>query len=407
MQATHGFAALSRSRTRLIGCSMAITLALAALVLALASPARAAEPPQKAYLGVGDSLTFDYSLEMFNEFYPKEQPKKFEEALSFGYGVTSAAIYEAANGLTLGYGEPTSGKPNGFVTDLQLGLAAKQTEESVWKKAINDGCPGETSDSLIGIGPLGKALEGIIAGSHGEAPCAYHNVDGFPLHNEYEPGQSQLENALQEIAANSVTKKGSRPVQLITFQIGSNDLLHSVAKCEAEVKAEFEATGTSIYGGPGPAEAVKGCLEAHAGELFQHILKNTAAALFAIRNGSLFGGVNYMGKIVVLGFYDPYGAVYTPGVELLPSSNTLEAILNFFDSKLTKEFGGCYANPQPTFNPLFLGKPALEPERLQAFTNMANTTTAVGGNKGKNGPDIHPTPLGYAELAKVIEAKCP
>src|SRR5260370_37353620 len=55
MQATHGFAALSRSRTRLIGCLMAITLALAALVLALASPARAAEPPLKTYLALGDS----------------------------------------------------------------------------------------------------------------------------------------------------------------------------------------------------------------------------------------------------------------------------------------------------------------------------------------------------------------
>jgi hypothetical protein len=59
MQAMHGFAALSRSRTRLIGCFMAITLALAALVLALASPVRAAEPPQKTYMAIGDSITFD------------------------------------------------------------------------------------------------------------------------------------------------------------------------------------------------------------------------------------------------------------------------------------------------------------------------------------------------------------
>jgi hypothetical protein len=410
MQATHGLAALSRSRTRLIAGLMAITLALAALMLALASPARAAEPPQKVYLGVGDSLTFDYSQELFNEFYPKEQPKKFEEALSFGYGVESAKKFEEANGLNLGYGEPTSGKPNGFVTDYQLKLAAKQTEESIWRKAVNDGCPGETSDSFIGTGPLGKALEGIIEGSHGEAPCAYHNVDGFPLHHEYEASQSQLENALQVIAAQTTSTKGKsspRPVSTITLQIGSNDLLHGVAKCEAEVKAEFEATGKSIYGGPGPAEAVKGCLEAHAGELFQHVLKNTAAALFAIRNGGLFGGVNYMGTINVLGFYDPNGAVITPGVEILPSSNTLLAILNFFDKKLTKEFGGCYANPQPRFNSLFEGKPAQEPERLQAFTNMANTTTAVGGTKGKNGPDIHPTPLGYEELANTITAQCP
>jgi lysophospholipase L1-like esterase len=384
MQAMHGFAALSRSRTRLIGCLMAITLAFAALVLALASPARAAEPPQKVYLGLGDSLTFGYSQELFNENFPREQPHAFEEALPEG-----------------------SGKPNGFVLDYQIKLAAKQTETSIWRKAVNNGCPGETSDSFIGTGPLGKALEGIISGSHGEASCAYHNVNGLELHHEYEPGQSQLENALQVIAGQTVAKKGNRPVTTITLQIGSNDLLHGVAKCEAEVKSEFEKTGKSIYGGPGPAEAVKGCLEAHAGEIFQHVLKNTAAALFAIRNGALFGGVNYMGKIVELGFYDPNGAVFTEHVELLPSSNTLLALLNFFDGKLAKEFGACYANPQPRFNPLFEGKASEEPARLQAFTNMANTSTAVNGNKAKNGPDIHPTPLGYEELANVIEAKCP
>ena len=94
-------------------------------------------------------------------------------------------------------------------------------------------------------------------------------------------------------------------------------------------------------------------------------------------------------------------------MELLPSSNTLLALLNFFDGKLVKEFGGCYANPQPRFNPLFEGKASEEPARLQAFTNMANASTAVNGNKAKNGPDIHPTPLGYEELANVIEAQCP
>jgi hypothetical protein len=407
MQATHGYAALSRSRTRLIGCLMAITLALAALVLTLAGPARAAEPPQKTYLALGDSISFDYSQELFNEFYPKEQPKKFEEALSFGYGVESAKIYEEAHGLNFGYGTIPPPKPNGMVTDYQLKLEAKQSETSVWRKAVNDGCPGETSDSLIGNGPLGKALEGIIEGSHGEAPCAYHNVDGFPLHNEYaSASQSQLENALEVIAQKTVAKKGNRPVATITEQIGSNDLLKQTHACEAEVKTEFETTGKSKYGAT-PEAAVKVCLEAHAGIVFQHILHNEAAILFAIRDGSLFGGVNYMGKLIVGGYYDPYGAVFTPGVELLPSSNVLELLLNFQEKKLAASFGACYANPQPVFNTLLAGNPAGEPAALQAFTNMANFTTAVGGNKAKNGPDIHPTPLGYEELAINIETECP
>jgi lysophospholipase L1-like esterase len=385
MQATHGSVALSRSRIRLIGYSLATILALLALVLAFASNARAEEQheePEKSILAAGDSLTFGYSTELFNENFPTEPPKAFETA--------------------------TNGKPNGFVRDYFEKLVAEEPEEteSNWRKPVNDGCPGETTDSFIGNGPLGAALAGL--GAVGAAPCAYHNVNGLRLHHEYLTGQSQLENSLETIRKNQSGKGDNHhPVVTVSLQIGSNDLLHGVAKCEAEVKSEFEKTGKSIYGGPSPEAAVKGCLEAHAGEIFQHVLKNTGASLFAIRNGSLFGGVNYSGKIIVLGFYDPNGAVFTPGVELLPSSNTLLAILNFFDGKLAKEFGACYANPQPRFNPLFEGKPAEEPARLQAFTNMANTTTAKNGNKAKNGPDIHPTQLGYEELANIMKTKCP
>ncbi len=64
---------------------------------------------------------------------------------------------------------------------------------------VNDGCPGETTDSMIGDGPLAAAMEADL-GAKGEAPCAYHNVDGLPLHNEYGEGKSQLENALETIA---------------------------------------------------------------------------------------------------------------------------------------------------------------------------------------------------------------
>jgi hypothetical protein len=340
-------------------------------------------------LALGDSVSFGYSQEMFNEFFPKESPPKFETELGEG---------------TYGFIEP-AGRPNGFVVDYNNKQIEKQTETSVWKKAINNGCPGETSDSFIGNGPVGTALEAIL-GTTGEAPCAYHNVNGLRLHHEYaSASQSQLENALEVLAKENPSGKHNHPVVTISVQIGSNDLLREVHRCEAQVKEEFETTGKSIFGAT-PEEAVKGCLEANAGKVFQHILKNVAGILFALRNGSLFGSVNYTGKIIVGGYYNPYGAVFTPGVELLPSSNTLEAILNFFEGKLTKEFGGCYANPQPRFNPLFEGKPAEEPARLQAFTNMANFTFAKEGNKEKNGPDIHPTPLGYEELANINLAVC-
>jgi hypothetical protein len=342
------------------------------------------ETTQKSYVAVGDSLTFGYSQELFNELFKGEPPQVFEEALPVN-----------------------SGLPNGFVRDTYLKLLAKEPpERELWQTPINDGCPGETTDSAIGNGPLAAALAKFGAIGE-EAPCAYHNVSGFELHHPYAKKQSQLENALEVIAKQAVGKRGraaKRPVALVSLQIGFTDVLAAFKSCETEVETEFKEKGTSIYGNT-PEAAFTGCLEAHAAT-FQHILRNVEAMLFAIRNGSLFGGVNYTGKIIVGGYYDPYGAVFAPGVELKPSSNALLTVLNLKEAKTAKAFGACYASPQPAFNPVLEGKPSLEPERLKAFTNMANETFAKGGNEGKNGPDVNPTPLGYEELANVNIAKC-
>ena len=89
---------------------------------------------------------------------------------------------------------------------------------------VNDACPGETSDGLIGEN---EAIGGKPSPEY--APCAYHNVDGFPLHNSL--GKlSQLEAAL------SLNKEGAlaHPVKAITLGIGSNDELAAVAKREKE-----------------------------------------------------------------------------------------------------------------------------------------------------------------------------
>jgi hypothetical protein len=341
------------------------------------------ETTQKSYVAVGDELSFGYSQELFNELFKGEPPNAFEEALPVNSGV-----------------------PNGFVRDTYLKLLAKEPpERELWQTPINDGCPGETTDSMIGNGPLAAALAKL--GAIGGAPCAYHNVSGFELHHPYAKNQSQLENALGVIAQQATGKHGraaKRPVALVSLEIGSNEVFATFKSCETEVETEFKEKGTSIYGST-PEAAVQGCLGAHAGQ-FQHVLNNIEAMLFAIRNGSLFGGVNYTGKIIVGGYYDPFGAVFTPGVELKPSSNALFQVFNLQEAKKARQFGACYANPQPTFNPLVEGKPSPEPERLKAFTNMANETFAKGGNEGKNGPDVNPTPAGYEELANINISKC-
>jgi lysophospholipase L1-like esterase len=349
MKAMNGLGVPARFRPRLLVSAMAIALALSAL--AFASTARAEAPVSQTYLALGDSLAFGYSQQLFNENFPTESPTAFEHGYTNDY---------------LG---------NKFKEGLQL---------------TNKGCPGETTDSLIGNGPLAGAL-----GIPGESTCAYHKV-GFPLHSEYGGTKSQLESALETIAVDAAS---GTPVTKLTLDIGANDIFRSERACKKEVEAEFVKEGKSKYGST-PAEAVQNCVKSHIPETYQHIVENTGRILFVIRNGSTFGGVNYTGPIIFLGLYDSSGAVFTPGVELFPGSVEAVGILNREQAKVvTTSFGGCATNPLPTFNP----QNKQEPERLQLYTNMANFTEFAGK---KNGPDIHPTPLGYQELANVMQADC-
>jgi len=348
MQATNGFSVPLLSRNRLIGCAMAVMLVLSAL--AFASSARAEEAPSQTYLALGDSLAFGFSQQLFNENIPFESPTAFEHGYTNDY---------------LG---------NKVKEGLQL---------------TNKGCPGETTDSLIGNGPLAAAL-----GIPGESPCAYHKA-GLPLHSEYGGTKSQLESALETIAVDAAT---GTPVTKLTLDIGANDIFRSEKACKKEVEAEFVKEGKSKYGST-PTEAVQNCVKAHIPETYQHIVENTGRILFVIRNGATFGGVNYTGPIVFLELYDSSGAVFTPGVELFPGSVEAVGILNAEQGKVVTSFAGCATNPLPTFNP----QNKQEPERLQLYTNMANFTTSNGK---ANGPDIHPTPVGYEKLASLMGKEC-
>ena len=349
MQATNGSSVPFSSRNRLIGCAMALMLALSAL--AFASTARAETTPvTQTYLALGDSLAFGYSQQLFNENIPFESPTAFEHGYTNDY---------------LG---------NKVKEGLQL---------------TNKGCPGETTDSLIGNGPLAAAL-----GIPGESPCAYHKA-GLPLHSEYGGTKSQLESALETIAVDAAT---GTPVTKLTLDIGANDIFRSEKACKKEVEAEFVKEGKSKYGST-PTEAVQNCVKVHIPETYQHIVENTGRILFVIRNGASFGGVNYTGPIVFLELYDSSGAVFTPGVELFPGSVEAVGILNAEQGKVVTSFAGCGTNPLPTFNP----QNKQEPERLQLYTNMANFTTSNGK---ANGPDIHPTPVGYEKLAALMGKEC-
>jgi lysophospholipase L1-like esterase len=353
MQAMHGSAMSSRRRgRRLLGCVIAL-VALSAMILPSIASAETT-PIKETYLGLGDSLAFGYSQQLFNE----------NESL----------------------GEPPTAFEHGYVNDYWKLVNGRELGIQI----TNDGCPSETTDSLIGNGALAAAL----GDGSGESPCPWHKL-GLKLHHEYGTGQSQLESTLETIAVDSFTGK---PVTTITLDIGGNDELNQIKACEKEVGTEFAEKHESQYGST-PEEAVENCIKAHIQGVFKHIEENIGRILFAIREGGTFGGVNYTGKIIFQGGYNPYGNVFGNG-ELRKGSNELQGLLNLLSAKTVAKFGACFANPQLKFNP----ENAKEPVRLQKWTNMANFTEFNGK---KNGPDVHPTPEGYRVLAKIMKKACP
>ena len=367
MQALYDSSVSFRSRGRLIVCAIAL-VALSAMMFApgAASAATAEVEPAATpatvtnYLALGDSITFGYTEEKFNINYPNESPSYFEE-----------------------------GFDNFFNNDLK-----KETEVGKGSTIVNDSCPGETSNTLIGENEaIGGKKSTEPSGSNGLGdyhPCAYHFEDGFPLHNSL-GDLSQLEAAL------SLLKEGhpAHEVKAITLGIGSNDELAAVAQCEKEVGEEYTKEGKSKYG-ESPEEAVKNCIAYTAEHVtFPHIIKNMGDIL-GVLDSTEPGGGHYTGPIVLLGFYNPFSFV-------LPGSDALQIGLNHeIETELLPNFPNVtFANPFPVFNKGKTEK--AEQESICKYTEMCNPNVQKEGGKpeGKDG-DIHPTVTGYKALAKLV-----
>ncbi len=256
-----------RSHLRLAGGRLALPAAFCILLLALlAAPAGARGPlpspprplPQvSSYLALGDSLAFGYSQAKFNSLFPAENPADFE-----------------------------TGYVNDFGDVLKLFHPRLQI--------VNDGCPGETTESFI----------------HG--PCAYVDPDGFPLHHPYSggPASSQLSDALAYLEAHPGR------VNPITIDIGANDALGLIEGCKLE-----------------PA-----CIAAGAPATFTHIGGNLALILGQLRAAAPHS------QIVVLGLYNPFG-------ETVAGGNALTAKLNEVMAGVAGTVGARFADPLPVFNP--------------------------------------------------------
>jgi hypothetical protein len=210
MQAMNGSGGLTVRRLfRLVGCVAALVALSAMAVPSIAAAKTKKTKVTSTYLSLGDSLAFGYSQQLLNE-----NAKNGENPVNFEHG---------------------------FANDY-LGLV---NGASAVKKGqlVNDGCPGETSESLIGdnatlLKELNKlAAKHISEPITGEAPCAYHYTDGLPLHNEYGGSKSQLENAIETI---KTEQTAGTPVRDISLDIGANDELHEVAAAEKEAKEAVE-----------------------------------------------------------------------------------------------------------------------------------------------------------------------
>ncbi|HXN38190.1 MAG TPA: hypothetical protein VN892_09130 [Solirubrobacteraceae bacterium] len=334
-------------KVRLIGCCTAAIL----LVTALLASSASASKPETNYIGLGDSLAFGYTQQKFEENYPTESPTAFEE---------------------------------GYVTLLGKKLHKLEKEAGNNLNTIDLGCPGEVSDGLIGHN------EAFGGGPGAEFdPCAYHNVDGFPLHYEH-GSSSQLEAAFGIVsAAPSATK-------VVTINIGSNDELKVVHLCEEPKYIKEQGYGSTFE-----------CIALEAGEkgryysggAFFHIISNTGAVIAALRHAG------YTGPVAILGFYNPYTFI-------LEDSDLLQQILNehFEEAIAEGELGSgvVYANPFSTINPQ--GNEAKEHRTICKYTEMCNAHDIEVNNKAeeakgetpRNEGDIHPTEQGYKFLAKLL-----
>ncbi len=245
----------------------ALMVVLAAFVAAALAPSAGARPPfagkasfagkatrhaRLTYLALGDSLAFGYSQAKFNSLLPEE---------------------------------PASAYDTGYVDDFGklLGLFEPGVQ------TVNDGCPGETTESFI------------------KGPCEYGLR--FPLHHPY--SGSQLADALSYLGAHPGM------VTPITIDIGANDALgviESVCKLEAK------------------------CIQEQAPALIAHIGTNLALILGQLRAAAPNA------QMIVLGLYNPFG-------ESIGGGDALTAKLNEVMAADAAGVGARFADPLPLFNP--------------------------------------------------------
>jgi lysophospholipase L1-like esterase len=310
--------AFDRVRARLFACA-ALVVALGALALA---PAAGASGPGNTYLALGDSLAYGYHAAQFQS---ELKEKGFVEAANFD---------------------------DGYVDDFGATLKLLNPKLAI----VNDGCPGETTETMIkGSGVGGAFCAGGPTGT--PFPKAF-------LHHAY-PG-TQLADAL------AIAKEPG--VGTITLDIGANDILQFLG---------------STCGFP----ATFSCTEEQVAAEIGHVVTNIGSILGQLRAAAP------KADIVFVSQYNPYPTVLSPEGR---GDATVEA-LNTAIKGVAATLGVKFANTARVIN--FSGTHG-GPEAADIPTVCAFTAMCPGGTFNPASPeaDIHPTKAGYAAMAAVTAA---
>ncbi len=460
MQAMNGFSGTGARRAyRMLGCMVAL-VALAAMALT-PSIASAMKTPKikKTYLALGDSLAFGYSQQLFNENeHLGEPPTAFEHGYTNDFfakingsgnyqlvnlgcpGETSASLigtklagelnvalagdlpipvtgeapcaYHEVDHLALHH--EYGGTKSQLESALQVIAEDKALGKPVKTVSLNDGA----NDELHAVAKIEAEVEAI------ETERVTQIAEGEVKLKVLHIAEREVEEyVIDQVIPQAYEESGGVEPEFAE-DIGKDAAAYSAAhKHELEEKV-FEDAG--IYGAEHAPELaaegerigeeysvshaeeltkegeaiLKTKLEADAPGLFEQIIVNVDATVIALRD---IGG--YKGPIIFQGGYDPYGNL-TGEREVLEGSKESTEILNAaMKANVTAKkvghvkFGLCFVDPQPYFNP---GLPK-EPERLFELVNMDNTMEYEGK---KDGPDIHPTPAGYQQLANEMFSDC-
>jgi lysophospholipase L1-like esterase len=367
---------------RLLGCLMVVSLLASALFASVAS-AKKAPPTPSAYIALGDSLSFGYKASTFNGNAAANKANC--EAALEAAGKGELEVAHAENALC----EPAASFEAGFVGYFGKKLRGPEKKLNKALSVVNLGCPGETSDGLIGHTYGGPGAE--------YNPCGYHNFipggNGYPLKTEI-GGASEL-----EAAASMISTESAGEVTAVSLQIGSNDQLAVVAKCE-----------DPKYDGEHGFASLAACLEHEAGPegyafeggLFHHVLANIGTSIGVLR------GAGYAGEIIVIGFYNPDATI-------LAGSNTLEKVLNeSLEGLIASESYGPgikLAQPFAVINPeagAFVEgesakeKAKKEKKEVKAICKYTEMCVTTEGKVPSTSGDIHPTEKGYKAIGKLM-----